>query len=622
VRRAISATSHGRIGNGDALTEMEVFDNPGAYAYADPVQARRYADLHMETLEARSLLWQGRSTVRTLCAGTRLRITGMPMTRLGAAPAFTVTAVRSIGVNNLPPPAQMALTELFGPATDVLDETAPAYDAETPALVRTQVRASGYANCFEAIPADRPWRAQLPDAAAGRHPRPTAHGPQTAIVVGADGSTVAHGANEVHCDRLGRVRIRFHWQDAAGSCWVRVAQHAAGGSKSQFLPRIGQEVLVQFIENNIDRPVIVGGLYNGQGEGGIYATPGGGDGRTGQTGLFERAHDHACVAQGNLLGTSSPVWHGASPDSAGHRNAAAHWGIRSKEFGGAGYNQLVFDDTDGQGRIQLKCSSAATELNLGHLIHTADNYRGSFRGLGAELRTDAYGAVRAAKGLLISSYPVLHNATTRDGAGANDAGAAMLKQAAKLVESFHGAAVTHKTVGLGAHAKAVPDASAAVSGMVDQHGKPAAGGAGTSVPHVTQPIIAIAAQGGLGASVNQDLQLAAGEAIAVTSGADTQFANGGQLRMHAQQAIGLLGGAVKAGEGGVGLQLMAAQDDIDVQAQAGTLTVQARDDVSVVSANAHIDWAAAKSISLSTAGGANIKIEGGMTLCILDEWGL
>jgi hypothetical protein len=227
TRHAISATSHGRIGNGGALTEMEVFDSPGAYAYADPVQARRYADLHMETLEARSLLWQGRSTVRTLCAGTRLRITGMPMTRLGAAPAFTVTAVRSIGVNNLPPP-----------------------------------------------------------------------------------------------------------------------------------------------------------------------------------------------------------------------------------------------------------------------------------------------------------------------------------------------------------------------------------------------------------SVNQDLQLAAGEAIAVTSGADTQFANGGQLRMHAQQAIGLLGGAVKAGEGDVGLQLMAAQDDIDVQAQAGTLTVQARDDVSVVSANAHIDCAAAKSISLSTAGRANITIEGGMTLCIWDEWGL
>lgn len=76
------------------------------------------------------------------------------------------------------------------------------------------------------------------------------------------------------------------------------------------------------------------------------------------------------------------MWHGGSPDSAGHNNPAAQWGIRTKEFGGRGYNQLLFDDTDQQGRLQLKTTQAATELNLGHLIHSADNARGSFRGLG------------------------------------------------------------------------------------------------------------------------------------------------------------------------------------------------------------------------------------------------
>jgi len=81
--------------------------------------------------------------------------------------------------------------------------------------------------------------------------------------------------------------------------------------------------------------------------------------------------------------------------------------------------------------------------------------------------------------------------------------------------------------------------------------------------------------------------------------------------VHSGQAIGVLGGAVKAGEGGLGLQLIAAKDAIDVQAQADELKVQARDEVNVISANAHIDWAAAKKISLSTAGGANITIEGG-----------
>jgi type VI secretion system secreted protein VgrG len=73
----------------------------------------------------------------------------------------------------------------------------------------------------------------------------------------------------------------------------------------------------------------------------------------------------------------------------------------------------------------------------------------------------------------------------------------------------------------------------------------------------------------------------------------------------------VLGGAMAAGERGIGLQMIAAMGAIDLQAQAGALSVQARDDVSVISANAHIDWAAAKSISLSTAGGANITIAGG-----------
>jgi type VI secretion system secreted protein VgrG len=81
--------------------------------------------------------------------------------------------------------------------------------------------------------------------------------------------------------------------------------------------------------------------------------------------------------------------------------------------------------------------------------------------------------------------------------------------------------------------------------------------------------------------------------------------------VHSGQAIGVLGGAMKPGDSNIGLQMIAAKDAIDIQAQSDTLKVQARDEVNVVSANAHIDWAAAKSISLSTAGGANITIESG-----------
>jgi len=83
------------------------------------------------------------------------------------------------------------------------------------------------------------------------------------------------------------------------------------------------------------------------------------------------------------------------------------------------------------------------------------------------------------------------------------------------------------------------------------------------------------------------------------------------MRIHTQQAIGMLGGAVKPGEQDIGVQVIAARDPIDLQAQAGAMMVQALDVVNVKSANAHIDWAAAKKISLSTVGGANITIDGG-----------
>jgi Rhs element Vgr protein len=619
-KQAVAASSPTRSQQGRALPLIESFDVPGQYAYANREQARRYADLQMEVQEARAAQWRGRSTQRSLRAGTRMTITGMPLARTSEA-AFTVLCVASVGVNNMPPPARHALAELFRPIPELLEDMAGRDLPEDFALAIAQARETGYANCFDAMPAEVPWR---PEPAAGRRrARPTAHGTQTAIVIGADGNDQPNGADELYCDRLGRVRIRFHWQEnTRASCWVRVAQRAAGGGMGcQFLPRIGQEVLVQFLENDIDRPIIVGALYNGQGEGGITPTPGGA--RVGQPASpFVQAHDHSPSGQGNLAGGNSPVWHGASGDSAGHRNGAAQWGIRSKEFGGSGYNQLLFDDTDGQGRVQLRSTHASTELNLGHLIHAADNYRGSFRGQGAELRTDAYGALRAGAGLLITSYKVNHSAAARDPAGEADGAILLLRQATQLADSFNSAAQTHQTVALASHlganqanASVLDDESAPLKALLTSasgaSGQDSFGASDATLPHFSDPLIAIAAKHGLGASAGQSLQLANGETVSLMSGQDTQFVAGGQMRVHSGQAIGLLGGAVKAGEGGLGLQLITAKDAIDIQAQADELKVQARDEVNVISANAHIDWAAAKRISLSTTGGANITIEGG-----------
>ncbi|MEC5116029.1 type VI secretion system Vgr family protein, partial [Xanthomonas oryzae] len=152
------------------------------------------------------------------------------------------------------------------------------------------------------------------------------------------------------------------------------------------------------LEGDIDRPVVLGALYNGKGEAGVPATPGGSSAEA-DTGLYAKAGDGRPSAQGNLAGGHAPAWHGAGGGTDNHRNATALWGVQSKEWGGAGHSRLVFDDSDQQLRLQLATTQAATQLNLGHLIHQADNYRGSFRGEGFELRTDAWGAVRASSGL-------------------------------------------------------------------------------------------------------------------------------------------------------------------------------------------------------------------------------
>lgn len=105
----------------------------------------------------------------------------------------------------------------------------------------------------------------VPAGEAYRHPRvtrrPTVLGSQTAIVTGPAGE-------EIYTDAYGRVKVRFHWDQEAefdenASCWVRVSQGWAGGQYGMmFLPRVGQEVIVDFLEGDPDRPIITGRVYN------------------------------------------------------------------------------------------------------------------------------------------------------------------------------------------------------------------------------------------------------------------------------------------------------------------------------------------------------------------------
>jgi type VI secretion system secreted protein VgrG len=110
---------------------------------------------------------------------------------------------------------------------------------------------------FTAIPADAVFRpARLTN-------KPRIHGPQTAIVVGKAGE-------EIYTDEFGRIKVQFHWDRYSTAnentpCWVRVSQSWAGKNwGAMFLPRIGQEVIVEFLEGNPDRPIVTGCVYNGE----------------------------------------------------------------------------------------------------------------------------------------------------------------------------------------------------------------------------------------------------------------------------------------------------------------------------------------------------------------------
>ncbi|WP_416762587.1 type VI secretion system Vgr family protein [Roseateles sp. So40a] len=158
---------------------------------------------------------------------------------------------------------------------------------------------SGLRCRFHAIPADQQFRPER------RTPKPMAPGPQTAIVTGPSGE-------EIFTDKYGRVKVQFHWdrrgqRNETSSCWIRVSQPWAGkGWGGVSIPRIGQEVVVDFVEGDPDQPLITGRVYNAE---------------------------------------QMPPY--------GLPAAAVISGIKSKTHKGAGYNELSMDDTAGKEMITI-----------------------------------------------------------------------------------------------------------------------------------------------------------------------------------------------------------------------------------------------------------------------------
>ncbi|MDN0083491.1 type VI secretion system tip protein TssI/VgrG, partial [Crenobacter sp. SG2305] len=236
---------------GSALqASLEDYDPQGLYYAGDTEQLGRYAQLRQQAHDAQAKTFDGAGSVRNLVAGHWFRLDGHPAHDADPAEQreFVVTRQSFTARNNLPGELTRSLRAaapgLFGQA----DSAEPAVPFQT----RFQAQRRG-----QPLP---------PAYAHSAAARPTSRGVQTATVVGPRGSDAGSSqAEEVHTDAHGRIKVQFHWQrpdehptlgaglDDKSSCWLRVAMPSAGaGWGYQFIPRIGQEVLVDFIEGDID----------------------------------------------------------------------------------------------------------------------------------------------------------------------------------------------------------------------------------------------------------------------------------------------------------------------------------------------------------------------------------
>ncbi|AZF02728.1 VgrG protein [Pseudomonas orientalis] len=304
-----------------AVVPYEIYDLSGHYTHATGQQGEVLARRRLEAIEVQGKTFKGASNCRAMGCGYTFELTQHFDHDRDVLEdrQFLLLSVEHRGSNN--------------------------YLSDQPA---------SYHNSFECI------RHKIPFRPLVQVPRPIISGPLTAIVVGPEGE-------EVFTDDWARIQVRFHWQreqdPSRDTTWLRVAMPSAGkGFGHQFLPRIGQEVLVTFLAGDIDRPVVTSVLYNG---------------------------DHSPPRFTNAAGLP------------GNRTLS---GIQTREHKGRGFNELLFDDTPGELRARVATTHHATELNLGKLAMPRTDGKAQPRGNGAELRTDAAIALRAAQGMLLTTY--------------------------------------------------------------------------------------------------------------------------------------------------------------------------------------------------------------------------
>jgi type VI secretion system secreted protein VgrG len=207
--------------NTDKYTALEIIEYPGDYC--DSAVGKRYARVRLEEQLCRRVQAELTGTVRALAPGFKFTLADHPCEALNR---------------------EYLVTRLAHQASQPQSAGNQAGDDAQPYIVEVT-----------AIPSDHSFRP------ARQTPRPFVRGSQTALVVGPPGE-------EIYTDKYGRVKVQFHWDqegeyDPNSSCWIRVSHGSAGGQYGMmFLPRVGQEVVVDFLEGDPDCPIITGSVHN------------------------------------------------------------------------------------------------------------------------------------------------------------------------------------------------------------------------------------------------------------------------------------------------------------------------------------------------------------------------
>ena len=366
---------------------------------------------------------------------------------------------------------------------------------------------------------------------------------------------------EIHVDEWGRIKVRFlftrnddHSHDGGAgandndtdSAWVDVLTPWAGeGYGARFLPRIGEIVVIDFFDGNLDRPFVVGRIHEAQ------RSPT----------KFDQ--------KGQLPETKKLA------------------GIRSKEIGGEGYNQLRFDDTTGQISTQLQSSHGATQLNLGNLSHPKETETSEGRGEGFELRTDQWGAIRAGEGLLLSSHK-------QDQAAGTHLNAQPAKQ--QLEGTLNNSqALSEVAKNQQTDPLEVLENLKGFLEQIEQHDQ-------NKADAFKQAIMILSAPNSVAVSSNEDLYLSADGQISQSAGESINLSTQKSLIAHASEKISLFAAQD-------GLRAYAGKGKVEIQAQGDALDVIARKDIQIISTEEQIEIKANKKIVL-TAGGSQIEISG------------